>query len=385
MKRRILVLNERDPRNPLMGGAETHVFEIFSRLVRDGHEVTLLAAGFPGSSSDEVVDGVRVRRFANRYFYYFLVPWIARREAARGCDVVVDVLNKLPFLSPWFVPRPCMAIVHHLFGTTAFRQVPAPVALVTWLMEKLIPYAYARVPILAISPSTRDDLVARGLDARHIHVVPPGVDKATHRALDDGLHRQPLVVWIGRLEPYKRADVAIDAMTNVLAALPDARLVVVGAGSARASLEAHARNRGLDGHVRFTGFVSEEEKIRWIQDAAVVVQTSEKEGWGMTMIEASICNTVPIASAVEGLRDSVRDGETGLLVPYGDPSALAAAIVRVLTDAELRARLVAGGREWSGHFGWDEVAADAFTLIEETIVPGGRPLVLNASFPASPA
>jgi glycosyltransferase involved in cell wall biosynthesis len=385
MKRRILVLNERDPRNPLMGGAETHVFEIFSRLVRDGHEVTLLAAGFPGSSSDEVVDGVRVRRFANRYFYYFLVPWIARREAARGCDVVVDVLNKLPFLSPWFVPRPCMAIVHHLFGTTAFRQVPAPVALVTWLMEKLIPFAYARIPILAISPSTRDDLVARGLDGRHIHVVPPGVDKATHRALDDGLHREPLVVWIGRLEPYKRADVAIDAMRNVMAAIPDARLVVVGAGSARASLEAHARSRGLEGHIRFTGFVSEEEKIRWIQDAAVVVQTSEKEGWGMTMIEASICNTVPIASAVEGLRDSVRDGETGLLVPYGDPDALAAAIVRVLTEPELRARLVAGGRVWSERFGWDEVAADTLALLEETIAPGARPLVLNASFPASAA
>jgi glycosyltransferase involved in cell wall biosynthesis len=381
MKRRILVLNERDPRNPLTGGAETHVFEIFSRLVRRGHEVTLLAAGFPGSASEEIVDGVRVRRFANRYFYYVLVPWIARREAVRGYDAVVDVLNKLPFLSPWFVPRPCMAIVHHLFGTTAFRQVPAPVAIVTWLMERLIPFAYARVPILAISPSTKEDLIARGIDGRNIHVVPPGVDKATHRALDDGLQREPIIVWIGRLEPYKRADVAIDAMTAVLSAIPAARLVMVGAGSARAALEAHARTRGLDGHVRFTGFVSEEEKIRCIQDAAIVVQTSEKEGWGMTMIEASICNTVPIASNVEGLRDSVRDEETGLLVPYGDPAALAAAIVRVLTDAALRARLVAGGQKWSERFGWDEVAGDTLALIEETIAPGAHPLVLTASFP----
>jgi glycosyltransferase involved in cell wall biosynthesis len=382
MKRRILVLNERDPRNPLTGGAETHVFEIFSRLVRKGHEVTLLAAGFSGGANDEIVDGVRVRRFANRYLYYFLVPWIARREAARH-DVVVDVLNKLPFLSPWFVPLPCMAIVHHLFGTTAFRQVPAPVALVTWLMERLIPYAYGRVPILAISPSTKDDLIARGIDGRNIHVVPPGVDKATHRALDDGMHREPLVVWIGRLEPYKRADVAIDAMTDVLAALPAARLVVVGTGSARAALEAHVRSRGLDEHVEFTGFVSEEEKIAWIQNASVVVQTSEKEGWGMTMIEASICHTVPIASAVEGLRDSVQHDRSGLLVPYGDARALAAAIVRVMTDDALRARLVVGGREWSERFGWDEVADDTLSLVEETLAPGAQPLVLNASFPTT--
>jgi glycosyltransferase involved in cell wall biosynthesis len=379
MKRRILVLNERDPRNPLAGGAETHVFEIFSRLVRCGHEVTLLAAGFPGSSKEEIVDGVKVRRFANRYLYYFLVPWIARRESARGAEVVVDVLNKLPFLSPWFVPKPCMAIVHHLFGTTAFRQVPFPIALVTWLMERLIPLAYTQVPILAISPSTKSDLIERGVDGESIHVIPPGVDKATHVARDDGMHRKPLIVWIGRLEPYKRADVAIDAMTDVLAAVPEARLVVVGAGAARASLERHVKSRGFDEHVRFTGFVSEEEKIRWIQDAAVVVQTSEKEGWGMTMIEASICNTVPIASNVEGLRDSVCDGESGLLVPYGNPSALAAAIVRVLTDPELRARLVTGGQSWSIRFGWDEVAEDTIALIEEAIAPGARPLVLQAA------
>jgi len=382
MRRKILVINERDPRNPLTGGAETHIFEIFSRLVRRGHEVTLLAAGFPGCASEEFVDGVRVRRYANRYLYYFMVPWIARREAANGYDAVVDVLNKLPFLSPWFVPRPCMAIVHHLFGTTAFRQVSFPIALVTWLMERLIPLAYTRVPMLAISPSTKEDLIARGVEGRNIHIVPPGVDKATHRALDDGLHREPLVVWIGRLEPYKRADVAIDAMTAVISAIPAARLVVVGAGSARAALESHTQIRGLGERVRFTGFVSEEDKIRWIQDAAVVVQTSEKEGWGMTMIEASICNTVPIASNVEGLRDSVQNEVSGLLVPYGDPAALAAAIVRVLTDETLRAHLVAGGRKWSERFGWDEVADDTLALVEECIAPGAKPLVLHASNPA---
>jgi glycosyltransferase involved in cell wall biosynthesis len=382
MKRRILVLNERDPRNPLTGGAETHVFEIFSRLVRRGHDVTLLAAGFSGGKSEEIVDGVRVKRYANRYLYYFLVPWIARREAARGADVVVDVLNKLPFLSPWLVPKPCMAIVHHLFGTTAFRQVSFPIAVVTWLMERLIPLAYARTPILAISPSTKNDLIERGIDGSHVHVIPPGVDKVTHVARDDGMNREPIVVWIGRLEPYKRADVAIDAMAEVLTRIPEATLVVVGAGGSRAALEAHAQSRGLDKHVRFTGFVSEEEKIDWIRKAAIVVQTSEKEGWGMTMIEASICNTVPIASDVEGLRDSVQHDRSGLLVPYGDAKALAAAIVRVLTDASLRARLVAGGLEWSQRFGWDEVADDTLSLVEETLSPGQRPLVLHAEFPA---
>ncbi|HYC55146.1 MAG TPA: glycosyltransferase family 4 protein, partial [Candidatus Binatia bacterium] len=102
MSRRILVLNERDLRNPLAGGAEVHLFEVFGRLARGGHEVTVLVASFPGSSREEIIDGVRVVRLANRYFYYPLVPLIARRMIRRhGYEVVVDVLCKLPFLSPW--------------------------------------------------------------------------------------------------------------------------------------------------------------------------------------------------------------------------------------------------------------------------------------------
>ncbi len=220
MPRKILVLNERDPKNPLAGGAETHIFEIFERLVRRGHEVTLLAATFPGCTREETIRGVRVRRLANRYAYYGRVGLVARREAASGgYDVVIDVLNKLPFLSPWFVGAPCFAIVHHLFGTTAFRQAAFPIAFVTWLSEKLIPYAYRRTPMLAISPSTKEDLVARGLPAEHIWVVPPGVDHERYRAEQIDT-REPRIVWIGRVEPYKRADVMLEAMPRILARVP---------------------------------------------------------------------------------------------------------------------------------------------------------------------
>lgn len=379
MRRRILVLNERDPSNPLAGGAETHVFEIFRRLAARGHDVRLLAASFPGAPREEVVQGITVRRLANRYLYYAMVPWVARREAAAGVDVVVDVLNKLPFFSPWFSARPCFAIVHHLFGTTAFRQVPLPIAMASWVLEKLIPYAYRRTAMLAISPSTRDDLVERGVDRRFVHVVPPGVDRESHHAADGGVDREPLVLWVGRLEPYKRADVAIAAMKQVCAVLPAARLVIVGAGSSRPALEEQVRDCGLEQRVQFTGFVPEPEKVEWIRRAAIVVQTSEKEGWGMTMIEANACNAVAIASDVPGLRDSVQDGRTGLLVRYSDPGALAAAIVRVLLDRDLRARLLEQGAAWGALFGWDQVADDVEALVEHAISGSSAPPSLRPS------
>jgi glycosyltransferase involved in cell wall biosynthesis len=370
MRRRILVLNERDLRNPLAGGAEVHVFEIFKRLARRGHEITLLAASFPGCEREEEVDGVHVRRLANRYLYYGLVPWVARREFRRGgYDLVVDTLNKLPFLSPWFVGRPSFAIVHHLFGTTAFRQVPLPIALVTWLSEKLIPAAYRGVPMLAISPSTKADLVARGLDARQIWVVPPGVDDAYSAPATGALSEEGLVVWIGRLEPYKRADLMLDAMVEIRRQVRESRLVVVGEGSARSALEERARRLGMSEHVRFTGFVSEPDKIGWLRRAAVLVNTSEKEGWGMTVIEGNACGVPSVSTDVPGLRDAVRDADTGLLVPYGDARALAAGVIRVLTDAVLRERMVVRSLQWAARFRWDQVADDTEALFDLAIVP----------------
>ena len=364
--RRILVLNERDLENPLAGGAEVHVFEVFRRLVERGHTVQLFSASFRGAVPEVAMHGVVVRRLANRYLYYARIPSALRRElATEPIDVVVDVLNKFPFLTPWVANVPCCVIVHHLFGRTAFRQVTFPVALATYLAEKLIPLAHRRTPMLAISASTRDDLVARGIAPDNIVVVPPGLDRDIYTPGQSP--RAPLVVWIGRLERYKHADVMIDAMPEILRRVPGTRLAIVGSGHERGALEERARRRGVTGAVEFTGFITEARKVAYLQRASLLVNTSEKEGFGLTIVEANACGTPSVASDVPGLRDSVRDGETGLLVPFGDAAALARAAVRVLTDDRLRARLVANGLAWAAHFSWERAADATEALVEKAI------------------
>ena len=101
--------------------------------------------------------------------------------------------------------------------------------------------------------------------------------------------REPIILWIGRVEPYKRADVMLEAMPRILAEVPGAKLVIVGEGSARKGLMERAEALGVAASVTFTGFISEEAKIAELERAAVVVNTSEKEGWGMTVIEANAC------------------------------------------------------------------------------------------------
>jgi len=384
MAKRILVLNERDLHNPLAGGAEVHTFEIFGRLVERGHDVTLLAASYRGCKSEETVEGVRVRRLANRYAYYALAPFAARRAiTAQHHDVIVDVLCKLPFLSPWFVGVPCVGIVHHLFGDTAFKQVSLPVALVTYLSEKLIPYAYRNAPLVAVSPSTAHDLVVRGLDVNAISIVPNGIDHQLYSpapAAPDPASDGPLVVWLGRLEPYKRVDLLLHAIVAARERVPGLRAAVIGTGSALDEMRGLASRLGLDGCVEFPGHVAADEKVDLLRRAHVLVNTSEKEGWGLTVLEGNACGAITIASDVPGLCDSVRDGCTGILIEHGNIERLTTELVRVLTDTTLRERLRAGAIEWAGRFTWDRAADDIERIIDATVA-GATPTAARVISP----
>ncbi len=363
----LFVLNERDHANPRTGGAEVHLFEIFGRLAARGFPVTLICAGYPGASPREHAHGIDIRRVGNRYTFYLRGPLLFRRLARTidGRALLVEDLNKLPFYGPLYSPLPILAFVHHLFGTTAFRQVSLPVAAVTYLSELGVPPVYRRVPMIAVSPSTRDDLVARGVAAGSITVITNGLDHV--RYSPDGSEPGPVILSLGRVEPYKRIDLVVAAMPRILAAVPSARFVVVGRGDALPALERQVARLGVGGAVEFRGFVDDDEKVALYRAARVFVNPSEKEGWGLTVMEANACGAPAVASDVPGLRDSVRHEETGLLVPFGDVDAWTAAILRLLQEAETWRRLRAGALAWAARFGWDAITDQVEAVIERVV------------------
>lgn len=112
----------------------------------------------------------------------------------------------------------------------------------------------------------------------------------------------------------------------------------------------------LDRQVDLGGEVSDSEKQELLRRCLAVVMPSRYEGWGIVAIEAAACGKPVIGQKVTGLIDSVRDGETGILVPYEDVDALAAAINRIVHDDELRHRMGTAGRKWARNFSWDEAA-----------------------------
>ncbi len=355
---KILLVNWQDVRNPASGGAEIHLFALFSRLADRGHEVRLVCGGFPGGAPEEVVEGIRVLRVGGRWSFA-LRAWRAIRRALAEDppDVVVEDVNKLPLFTPWLTRRPLCVLVPHLFGSTAFAGASWPVAAAVWLAERPIPRVYRRAAFHVISESTRDDLVQRGIPASRIVVIHPGVD-AGEFTPDPALDRSPTpsFLFVGRLKRYKGADLAIRALALARETRKDLTLHVAGTGEELDTLRNLAGSLGVGDAVSFPGAITEAEKIRLFRTVWGHLLPSAKEGWGMTVIEAAACRTPSIASDSPGLRDSVRNGITGVLVPHGDVTALAREMMALAAD---RSRVDHWGEAARAHaetLSWDAAA-----------------------------
>jgi glycosyltransferase involved in cell wall biosynthesis len=365
----ILLVNWQDRLNPQAGGAEIHLFEIFSRLAARGHRVRLVCSGWPGAPRRAEVDGLEVHRTGGRHSFALLGRRAVRRALrSERPDVVVEDVNKLPLYLPSLTPLPFCTLIPHLFGTTAFREVDPVSAAIVWAAERGIPRAYRRSGFHVISESTRDDLVARGVPAGGIRVIHPGVDTTGFTPVPPGRPAGPATfVYLGRLKRYKGVETAIRAAVLARRAVPDVRLLVAGQGDDRPRLERLAAGLGAGDAVRFLGFVDEATKLRLLRESTANVFPSPKEGWGITVMEAAACGTPSLASDSPGLRDSVRDGETGWLVPHGDPAPLAGRMVELALDPGLVARLGAAARRWAEQHSWEGAASATLGHLEDLV------------------
>jgi glycosyltransferase involved in cell wall biosynthesis len=361
---RILIINWRDPNHPQAGGAETYLFEQARRWKQWGNHVQWLSGGFSGGAKRDVVEGIPVRRVGSAHTVYLGVPFVYLREFRNKFDVVIDSSNGIPFFSPLFSLKPKICIVYHVHRDVFKKYLPKwMAAFFAWSESRLVPLVYRGVHFVTISDDTLREMRRSGVDTRTTGLVRCGVDK---RLIPGQKAATPTVLYLGRLKAYKRVDKLIEAFAEVRERVPDAVLEIAGTGDALGSLEALAKRLNLNGSVRFRGFVDDDRKRELLQRAWVTVTLSEIEGWGITAIEGNACGTPAIAHDVSGLREAIVDGESGLIVPEGGD--VASAIVAVLQDDILRARLERGALRRAELFSWDKTARDMFLEIMRAIV-----------------
>jgi glycosyltransferase involved in cell wall biosynthesis len=219
--------------------------------------------------------------------------------------------------------------------------------------------------VVALSRGERDLLARIGVSPMRLSVLPNAVDLPDEGAeLSARTGAEPMVLFIGQLVPRKGFDLLAQAMPLVVRAVPTARFVLVSHNRAgEGELQRLVEEGGVAERVRLLGRVSEEEKQRLLAEAAVVVAPSRYEGFGIPLIEALLAGAPVVTTDVMAGNEVIEHERTGLLTPYGDVEALAAAIVRLLRDPALGRSLVATGRqEVLTRYGADRLAADLEAL-----------------------
>lgn len=360
--RRVHLIAWRDRDDPEGGGSEEHAAQLARHWAAAGIEVTLHTGRVAGLGDTTERDGYAVVRGGGHLSVFprtILWEWSGR---AGPRDGLVDIFHGVPFFSPLWARGPRVGFVHHVHLGTWRHRMPPGMAQVGYLQERVaVPLVYRRATLVTPSQATRQEIIEK-LGMRHadIRVAPNGVDE---RFWPGGTRStRPLVLAVGRLVPHKGFDVALRAIARCGASRPDLRCVVVGDGPARPELEQLAHDLGMDDWIEFRGRVDDDALVAAYQEAWVVANASLQEGWGLTLTEAGACGTPAVATRIPGHTEAVDDGIGGLLVD--GEGEMAAALGRVLDDADLRAALSEGARRHAAQFSW---AASAATVLQALV------------------
>jgi glycosyltransferase involved in cell wall biosynthesis len=348
--RRVVIVAWRDVASPQAGGSELLVDQLAAGLTARGDQVTLLCGG-PAAGHDYAIV-----RSGGPYTQFVRAPFAYARHL-RDCDVVVEVCNGMPFLTPMWSGKPTVCMVNHVHTDLWPLRFPAPLStLGRFLEQRVMPWAHRRSLVLTVSASTALELQSLGVDLERIRLLHNGVGPSGPPA---SRSPEPLFLALGRLAEYKRIDLLLRLWDRVRPVV-GGRLVIAGEGPQRRYLESVAGPG-----VTFTGRVGDAEKHRLLSAAWLLVHPALIEGWGIVVTEAAIRGTPAVGFDVPGLRDSVEHGQTGLLART--EAEFASAWAALALDQRRRAVMGGAARRRAAQLRWSTAVQHFSAVLDEVI------------------
>ncbi|MDO5033184.1 glycosyltransferase family 4 protein [Corynebacterium sp.] len=346
---KILLLCWRDTTHPQGGGSERYLERVGEYLAAQGHEVVYRTARHMNAAKRDRRGGVLYSRGGAKFSVYprawaWLLAGRVGLGDARRADIIIDTQNGIPFFARVVSKAPVVLLTHHCHREQ--WPVSGPVlARLGWFLEsRVAPRIYRGAPYVTVSPGSKKDLAELGIE--DVEIIENGVDPIPAHVprleREAGVH----LVTLSRLMPQKQIEHAMDTVAQI----PGSVLDVIGSGWWEWRLRDYAQAHGIAERVRFRGQVTEDYKHALLELADVHLMPSQREGWGLAVMEAAQ-HGVPTVGYTFGLRDSVKDGQTGLLAE--DLAGLVAATRRLIEDPGLRERLGERAREFSREFSWE--------------------------------
>lgn len=355
------MLNWRDPKNPLAGGAERVTLGYLGALAARGHEVFWFANAFPNCAPTDTIDGVTIVRGGGRGSSIVAARAWYRRQPK--FDLVIDQHHGIPWFAPWWCRTRCVAYIHEVLGPIWNSFYPWPISTIGRLQERWTHWLYRRVPFWTACESTRDQLARHGV--RQIQIIRYGVHTQALPALEPKPFDDPWrLAVVSRLAPNKRIDHAIETVAELRRRGRPATLAIVGTGEEQARLQSLVGRLGLEQAVRFTGPLKEAEKDTLLRESHLLLHTSQREGWGLNVIEANAMGTPAAVYPVAGLIESTLDNDTGVVARAETPAALAERIVELAGQPGLYARVRESAWHRAQTFHWNRILPPACDWLE---------------------
>lgn len=361
---RILVLNWRDIKHPLAGGAEISTHEHAKRWVKEGHKVTQFSSSFKGSKKSEIIDGVWIIRRGNHYTVHFFAFIYYMQNLRNKIDLIIDEFHFIPFFTPLYARTKILAFIHEIAGEIWFKNVSFPINLIGYLLEPLFFILYKNVSFITASESTKKDLSNLGIKDQNIHLIHNGVNllpSVSKKEID------PTLIYLGKLAKDKGIEDAIHAFYKIQRNFDNITLWIVGKEEKEGYknyLKNILKKLYIDKRVKLWGHVSDKKKFDLLKRAWILVHPSIKEGWGLNVIEAASCGTPAVAYNVSGLRDSIINGKTGILVDDKTPEELADKTISLLNNLSQYNILSKFALKWSKNFSWEKSSNQSLNLIQ---------------------
>ena len=313
---KILWLTWKDGRNPAAGGAELVNEELAKRLAKDGHKVIFLVAGFHGGEAEETINGYKIIRLGNKWTVYWKAYRYYKKNLVGWADAVIDEVNTIPFFAKYYVKERNIVLCYQLCREIWFYQMFFPLNLIGYLLEPIYMRLLNDRYVLTESESTKKDLQKFGFIKDRVFVFPIGIEAAPLAEKEFSIQKKssdPVMLYFGSIRSMKRPEQALKAFEIAKKDIRNLKFWIAGSGQGKfaENFFKQISKSKYSKDIVYFGKVSQEKKLELMRDAHAIVVTSVKEGWGIIVTEANSQGTPAVVYDVDGLRDSVKNNETG--------------------------------------------------------------------------
>lgn len=370
-KKTILILNWRLPTDPRAGGAERVTLKHAIAWVQAGNTVIWLAGSPTGRLLRYHRDGIQYLALGPTQLF-FLFAGVYRWILVRGSvDCIIDEIHGFPAWSVLWAPfTPKIAFIHEVALEIWDVMYSFPINIIGKFVERWVfPFFYQGLPFWVDAPSVATELSRIGVPKKSIHVIPCAVDVPSAAFISKRKENVFTLVILSRIVAMKGIAYAIDTFIQIKKKIPTSKLWIVGDGDPdyiakqRSTLAKH----GVLKDVIFWGKVSEQKKYNLLSKAHILLHTSVREGFGLTILEAEHAGTPCATFNVSGLQDLVRDGENGIQVPFPDTSKLANSLIRLKSNPETYTTLRKNALRHVREYTWTRFVEQSIQLVESQI------------------